>query len=103
MANYDARMAAWCRDIQGGVELRVKVVPGASRDRIAGVLGDFLKIQVSAAPERGRANAAVQELLAKSLGIAASAIHVTAGLTQPRKTIRIDGIDRAAALATLTP
>jgi len=96
-------MATWCRDIDGGVELRVKVVPGASRDRIAGVLGDALKIQVSAAPEKGRANAAVKRLIADALGVATAAVKVSAGFTQSRKTIRIDGIDAAAARAALTP
>lgn len=96
-------MAAWCRDVGGGVELRVKVVPGASRDRVAGVLGDALKIQVSAAPERGKANAAVEQLVANALGIATSAVHVIAGLTQPRKTIRVDGLNAARAIAALNP
>src|SRR5947207_8641105 len=49
--------------------LHVKVVPGASRDRIAGKLGDALKVQVSAAAERGKANAAVIAVIAATLGL----------------------------------
>lgn len=94
-------MATWCRDIEGGVELRVKVVPGASRDRIAGVLGDALKIQVSAAPERGRANAAVEELIATALGVPRNAVRIMGGLTQPRKTICVEGKNAANVVATL--
>ena len=101
MANYDVAMATWCRDIEGGAELRVKVVPGASRERIAGLLGDALKIQVAAAPERGKANAAVERLIAGVLGVAASAVRVTAGLTQPRKTIHVAGLSAADVAAKL--
>ncbi|CAN0557360.1 unnamed protein product, partial [Laminaria digitata] len=49
------------------IRLRLKAVPGASRDSIAGILGDRLKVRVSAAPEGGRANTAIVKLLAKSL------------------------------------
>lgn len=96
-------MASWCRDIDGGAELRVKVVPGASRDRIAGLLGDALKVQVSAAPEKGRANAAVERLIATALGVAAGAVQVTAGQMQPRKTIRVAGKSAAEVMTALQP
>jgi len=49
--------------------LNVKVVPGSSRNRIVGWLGDALKIKVMAPPEKGRANEAVVELLSMKLGI----------------------------------
>ena len=45
--------------------LRVKAVPGAKRDAIAGALGDRLKIRVAAPPEDGQANAAIRALLAR--------------------------------------
>ena len=96
-------MASWCRDIDGGAELRVKVVPGASRDRIAGLLGDALKVQVSAAPEKGRANAAVERLIATALGVSAGAVQVTAGHTQPRKTIRVAGKSASEVMTALQP
>lgn len=79
------------RDIDGGVEIAVKVVPGASRDRIAGCLGDALKIQVAAPPEKGKANKAVEALLAKALGTRTSDVTVVGGLTTPRKVVRISG------------
>ena len=96
-------MASWCRDIEGGAELRVKVVPGSSRERIAGLLGEALKVQVSAAPERGRANAAVERLIAGALGVAESAVAVMAGHSTPRKTIRINGMSAADVIARLIP
>ena len=51
------------RPADGGVMIAVKVVPGSSRDKVAGALGDCLKITTSAAPEKGRANAAVAKIL----------------------------------------
>ncbi len=74
-----------------GVMLRLKVVPGASRDRIVGELGGALKIAVSAPPEKGRANKAVIGLLAKALGLRANQIEVVSGTTSPGKSILIRG------------
>jgi len=34
--------------------LNIKVIPGASRDRIAGKLGDAIKVQVSVPPSVAR-------------------------------------------------
>ncbi|MCC6675871.1 MAG: DUF167 domain-containing protein [Phycisphaerales bacterium] len=73
------------------VRLDVKVVPGARRDEIAGVLGERLKIRVAAPPEDGRANKAVCALIAKALGIRASEVTVIAGPASPEKTLRIAG------------
>ena len=75
--------------------LAVKVVPGASRSRIAGRYGDGIKVQVAAAPENGKANAAVIEVLAGALGVRESQVVLVSGQTQPRKQFRIDGLDDA--------
>jgi uncharacterized protein (TIGR00251 family) len=86
---------------EGSVLIRIKVVPGGSRDQIAGTLGDALKIKVSAPPEGGKANAAVCALLARALGVAKRDVTVIAGHTQPHKQIRVAGISENAAAATL--
>ena len=70
----------------------MKVVPGASRSKVAGVLGDRLKVAVAAPPEAGKANAAVCALLAQVLGVGVRAVQVTAGHTQPRKTVTVAGV-----------
>ncbi len=72
--------------------LNVKVVPGASRNRVVGRYGDGVKIQVAAAPERGRANEAVIEVLAQWLGVRSSQLEIVKGQAQPRKTVAIEGI-----------
>ncbi|HZW10606.1 MAG TPA: DUF167 domain-containing protein [Phycisphaerales bacterium] len=83
------------------VRIRVKAVPGAKRDQIAGPLGDRLKVRVSAPPEGGRANAAICALLAASLGVRARDVEVVAGPASAEKTVRAAGIDAATARARL--
>ncbi len=73
--------------------LAVKVVPGASRTRIAGRYGEGIKVQVAAAPEKGKANAAVVALLAETLGVREACVALVSGQTQPRKVFRIEGLD----------
>lgn len=72
-----------------GWHLRLKVVPGASRSRVVGVLGDRLKIQVAAPPEDGKANAAVVALLAQWLGLTERSVSLIAGHSQVLKTVRV--------------
>lgn len=79
--------------------LRVKVVPGSSRQAIAGRLGDRLKVRVSAPPEAGAANDAVRRLIARALGVHARDVRITSGHTRPEKTLEIDGVDQASVEA----
>ncbi|MCW8962278.1 MAG: DUF167 domain-containing protein [Gammaproteobacteria bacterium] len=83
------------------VRLLVKVVPGASRDAIAGWLGEALKVRVSAPPEKGKANKAVQQVIARALGLPSRDISVVAGQTNPRKTVEISGMDEAEVFKQL--
>ncbi len=80
-------------DGEEGVLLRVKAVPGASRDQIAGPLGDRLKVRVSAPPEGGRANDAIIRLLSSALGIGRSQVEIVSGRTRPEKVFRLLGVD----------
>jgi uncharacterized protein (TIGR00251 family) len=75
--------------------LKIKVVPGSSCDRVVGRLGDAIKIQVSAAPEDGKANAAVIAVLAEYLDLSPRQLSIKHGYAQPRKTISIDGLEQS--------
>ena len=75
------------------MRLEVKVVPGASRNRIAGWLGDCLRVTVSAPPERGKANLAVADLLREVLGVD---VRLLEGERSPRKIFDVPGLDAAA-------
>lgn len=79
-----------------GVSFHVKVVPGASRDRVAGVLGRALKVAVAAPPEGGKANRAVVKLLARALGVKAAQVTILSGQTQPLKRVQVQGVGTAA-------
>ncbi len=88
-----------------GVALSVRLTPKSSRDEIAGVdhLADgraVLKARVRAVPEDGAANDALLRLLAKSLSLAPSGLHLESGGTSRLKTIHIAG-DPAALMAKL--
>jgi uncharacterized protein YggU (UPF0235/DUF167 family) len=76
-------------ETKAGTRLRVRVSPGARAGKILGVHAGALKLSVVAAPERGRANAAVVQLVAESLGVPASAIEVTAGHASRAKSLRV--------------
>jgi uncharacterized protein len=55
--------------------------------------GDGWRARVAAPPERGRANEALIELLAGSLGVPRSRVSVVGGLTARRKIVEVDGLD----------
>ena len=51
-----------------------------------------LKIRVSAAPEKGKANKAVEKFMASMLGLPTAAVSISSGSTSSRKTIKITGL-----------
>lgn len=72
-------------------EILIKAVPGASRDQLAGALGDRLKVRISAPPEGGKANKAICALIANTLGVSKSSVEIISGHTNPEKRVRIIG------------
>jgi len=82
----------WLRAVKGGVELSVKLQPRASRNEIAGALGDELKIKVTAPPVDSAANEALVELLAEKLDVPRGAVQLLRGHTSRHKTVLIAGV-----------
>jgi hypothetical protein len=72
--------------------LRLRVAPGAARAAVVGRHGDGWKIRVAAAPERGRANEAVLELLARTLSLPRGSVSLVAGSTSRDKIVELAGI-----------
>lgn len=74
-----------------GVILSIRTQPGSSKNRIIGEYGGRLKLAVTAAPEKGKANKAVIELLADTLRIHESSIHIISGESSRDKRVLIEG------------
>jgi hypothetical protein len=81
--------------------LAVKVVPRASRTEIVGWAQGRLRIRVTAVPERGKANAAVEALLAEALLITRRQVRVVAGHSAAQKLVEIEGLTQADVEARL--
>lgn len=77
---------------ENGVQFPVRAQPKASRGRVVGCLGGRLKVAVTAAPVEGKANRAVEEVLAEALGVRRSAVSVVGGLGSRDKTVRVAGL-----------
>ena len=67
----------------------IRVTPHAKQNKV--VEGDgALRVYTNVAPEKGKANAAVIELLAKHFGVAKSKIKIVRGDTTHDKVVEID-------------
>ncbi|TDE36686.1 DUF167 domain-containing protein [Antarcticimicrobium sediminis] len=65
---------------QPGTEIALRVTPKASRLSLTRD-GDGLRATVTVVPENGKANAAVQALLAAAMGVAPSRLELRRGQT----------------------
>lgn len=90
----------------GGSILPVAAQPGARREGVLGVRAGALRVAVTAPPDKGKANAAIQTVLAEALGCKAASVALVSGATSRQKRFRIGGIGpeelrrRLAALMT---
>ena len=97
--NDKAEIPSWASIAKDddAILIRVKAVPGAKRNEIAGILGEGeqarLKVRVSAPPEGGKANKAICKIVAKALGVKARDVSLVIGQTNPEKTLRIENVD----------
>lgn len=86
----------WCRKQDGGLVVTVRLTPKSGRDAVEGIATiadgrEVLKARVRALPADGAANAALVNLISKSLRVPKSAIAVVSGPTQRLKQVRIAG------------
>ncbi|MCI0849812.1 MAG: DUF167 domain-containing protein [Chloroflexi bacterium] len=81
--------------------IRVRVTPRAARDEIGVWQGDVLRVRVAAPPVDGKANAAIERLLAKTLGLPKTSVRVIAGAQGRQKTVAIEGATRRDVLERL--
>jgi uncharacterized protein (TIGR00251 family) len=80
------------RESAVGVTFAIKVHPGSNKNAITGELGDALKVSLTAATEKGRANEACIEFFAKLLKVPRSSVTIASGQTSRNKVIRVAGL-----------
>ena len=82
----------------GAATLDIVVQPRCPHEGVGPVVGDRLKVSVNAPPVEGKANQAVQRVLAEAFGVPRSAVSILRGETGKRKTVRIAGVTAAAVM-----
>ncbi len=75
-----------------GVTFAVKVHPRAKKNAITGVVGDALKVALTAPPVDGKANEACIEFFTKLLKVPRSSVTIAAGQSSRNKVIRVAGL-----------
>jgi uncharacterized protein (TIGR00251 family) len=75
------------------VRVCVRVTPRADRDEVCGWRGAELLVRVTAPPEAGKANAAVEKTVAAALGLPKSAVRVVRGHSSRSKQVEIEADD----------
>ena len=89
------------REVDGSVVFVVKVVPGSSKTCVCGLLDGIVKIKISAAPEKGKANRRLLEFLAKQLRVRKNAVSIISGQSSPVKRVQVLGISGESLLKRL--
>ncbi len=73
--------------------MRLRVVPNAKRSEVVGIHGDVIKVKVQAPAMDGKANEALLEFLAETMGVPRRAVQLVAGEKSRDKTIGVDELD----------
>ena len=90
------------QQVDGGIVFAVKVVPGSSKTTVCGLLDGMLKVKVSAAAEKGKANKCLLDFLAKQLGVKKNAVRIISGQTSPVKNMQVQGVSVETLLKKLS-
>ena len=85
----------WISPVPDGCVINVKVKAGAKKNAIVGVLGNVLKIQIKAIPQKGNANRALIKYFSKLLELKGPQVSIIKGLTSCQKKLHIKDADIA--------
>ncbi len=77
------------RQSQDGLVLNVFIQPRASRNQVAGLHGEALKLRLTAPPVEGAANRMCIAFLAEMLDLPKSALEIVAGHANRHKQVRV--------------
>ncbi len=89
-------------DSSAGATFQVKVHPRARKNAITGVVGDALKLALTAPPVEGRANEACITFFAEFLNVPRSSVTIAAGESSRNKVIHVAGMTAAQVEAKLS-
>jgi len=89
------------RDTAQGAQFALRVQPRASRNAVVGLMGDAVKLALTAPPVDGKANAAVVEYLAELLRVSKSSVTIVSGETGRNKLIAVRGVTAEQVHKTL--
>ena len=81
------------REDGGAIVFDVQVVPRASREKLS-LMGDRIKVQLTAPPVDGAANEALRAFIGKLLGVPKSKVEILRGETGRKKTLRVEGASK---------
>ena len=84
----------WIREVQEGVIFKVSIQPRSSRNEIAGLQDDAVKIRLTAPPIEGAANKMCIEFLAKSLKVRKSDVEIIRGQSSRTKKVLVRSVSR---------
>lgn len=87
---------------KNGIRISAVIQPRASKNEVAGIHNNSLKVRLTSPPIDGAANKTCIKFLAKWLGVSPSNLSIVAGLSNKNKTIEISDMDESAFLKKLT-
>ena len=79
---------------EGAATVTVHVLPRASREGVAGLFGDAVRVRLTAPPLENRANEALVRFLSATLGVPRSWVEIVSGRRGRKKVVRVAGISR---------
>jgi uncharacterized protein len=89
------------RSIDGGIEVRLHILPRARQNRIVGIHNKALKVKIIAPPVDDAANRAIIEYFADLLGLPKSNARIASGLKSKEKALQIKGISLQSFIQTI--
>jgi uncharacterized protein (TIGR00251 family) len=89
------------RPHERGVLLPVQAHAGARKNGVLGVRNGMLRVAVTAAPEKGKANQAIVAILSEAVGVAKSSIKLVSGATSAKKQFLVMGQTADEILTTI--
>ena len=89
-------MSGFARRAGDCVRLSIRLQPRSSRNEVAGLQGDYLKIRITAPPVEGMANEALMVFLSESLKVSRRNVCIVSGHSSRNKIVEVRGVELEA-------